>query len=891
MATLEELLGQTETQKETFSLEELLRQQRPTFSLEELHGKQTEILAKAQEKVKWIKEMDSPSEWKEEVWSTAGETMKETPGAEFFSKEFWTETGKNLVKQSVEAIKEETIGRGKRWLTTMPKLMTFQLPGLGKIAPGMEAPPPGKMGVEAGRGALDFVLFIPKTAFNLAKDPINTIKNNPLDVLILVGATAGAKRAKMLKSKIAKQKGWVMTGDYIDPLVESKMISKQLKKRLLEVPPDIELEVPIGEPLEIVKFKKNGKIPVFKHHWDGFKRDLAKTGDIPDRPLKYGKYAGMRIPLRTFEQYPWLKRVLYDEWRTGEFNALMEHTALKDELKTWRKKIPKKSQERVGIYADYMQEGGAEIMKFMKKKLPELTPAEMQYYHWGQKVFNDFLPRLNQMRALAGEKPIGKVSNYSTWIRNLGELADLGIDISKATAEQIEFHLNSLPLSMAKHRAPGLLKAGVELNYGLLLENYSRQATRNIHISPAVIKARAFLEPFTKQNWHMFEKAPRLATWLEQWTDTIAGQSRAIPKGVAGKYVRVMNSLNKNIAMAILSYNVRSALIQPSAFKLSYVFLGEKYLVQGFMKNLSKESRAFAAKNSQHLIMRKKGMYDIHAAMIHQAQLGKKFAGTKQAIAQAGMMPLQWFDYQTAQATWLGAYEMATKKLGMKKNSRRAFTYADDVIVKTQASAQIGDIAPIQRTPMGRFATLFQTFVINEWDMLTHDVLGYKNPYMNMASRSKNIARFTLGSAVVNAVYEGIFKIRSPYPAPEFAWKRGVEEGWTGLKTAGAMGRELMEQLPVLGGVIRWSTPYRTAWPAFIQTGFVEPVQMINRLLEKPKLTKDQLEWVGKILGIPATSQVLKYFRRRKKGMSHAEAIIGIRTEGEGKKKSKKYRW
>jgi len=192
---------------------------------------------------------------------------------------------------------------------------------------------------------------------------------------------------------------------------------------------------------------------------------------------------------------------------------------------------------------------------------------------------------------------------------------------------------------------------------------------------------------------------------------------------------------------------------------------------------------------------------------------------------------------------------------------------------------------------MGRFVTLFQTFVINEWDMLTHDVLGYKNPYMDMAARSKNIGRFILGSAVVNAIYEGIFKLRSPYPAPEYAFKHGVEEGWSGIKTAGAMGRELMEQLPVFGGVIRWSTPYRTAFPAFIQTSLVDPLQMLNRLLEEPSLTGDQIEWIGKILGIPGTSQIRKYIRRRKKGYSHAEALIGIRAEGAGKKKSKKYKW
>ena len=42
---------------------------------------------------------------------------------------------------------------------------------------------------------------------------------------------------------------------------------------------------------------------------------------------------------------------------------------------------------------------------------------------------------------------------------------------------------------------------------------------------------------------------------------------------------------------------------------------------------------------------------------------------------------------------------------------------------------------------------------------------------------------------------------------------------------------------------------------------------------------------LGKILGIPGTTQVSKYVRRRKRGQSHVEAIVGVRTEGTGAKK------
>jgi len=438
-------------------------------------------------------------------------------------------------------------------------------------------------------------------------------------------------------------------------------------------------------------------------------------------------------------------------------------------------------------------------------------------------------------------------------------------------------------LSFAKHRAGKILRAGVELDYGLLLENYSRQATRNIHISPAIIKARTLLEPFKAQGWDMFKETPKLATWLEQWTDRIAGQGKAIPTGKAGKIIKTMNVLNRNIAIAILSYNVRSAIIQPTAFKNSYVYLGRKYLAEGFMQNLIKEKRAFADANSQHLLARKAGMFDVTVAMMQEVPVGRKLGRAKQMFGQAGMFPLQWLDYQTARATWLGAYEMAIKKLGY--NKKRAITWADDVVVKTQASAQVGDIAPIQGTAMGKFMTLFQTFVINDYDMLTHDVFGYKNPYMNMAQRQRNIGRYVLSTAVVNAMYEGVLKIRSPYPAPIWTVKRSIEEGDSFIQAAFGVGMEMAEVYPIWGGTARWSSPYRIAYPAFMQKAIVDPFQMLKRLEAKPSITKDQAEWAATVLGIGGASQFFKYLRRRKRGQTMTEAVLGVRAETRKKKK------
>jgi len=885
--SLEELLQKPKA----LSLEDLLKPRRP-FTLGELKDKEKELLAEAQEKVKYqVEPSDKPSKWTSEFWSSLGETFRETPGGQLVTKEFWSEAGKNLVSDMAEMLQTERITPiGKQRALVEKGIQAY------RALTGKEKPP--TVGEEVGtqfRSGAEFVLFIPKTLFNLAKDPVNTIKENPLDVLFLVGAFAGTKAYKRAKAKIATKK-WMTTGDLLNPLKDNPKIAPDLRQILQKIPADAEIDMPVASALEVIKTKAKGTAPIFKHWFDWIKEDIKKAGDLGlerkgvGRLIKYGKI-GVRIPLRVFDYYKGLKRILYNEWRLADTSHLIEYDAVLKDIKGWNKKLSRKSRERVGVFADYQQEGGAELMKAMGKDMPELTPTEMQFYQWGQKVFHDLWPRINQVRTLAGADAMGKVPNYSTWIRNLHQLADLGIDITKEPAQVVEYHLSQTPFQFAKKRAKGVVKAGIELDYSKLLDIYNRKALEHIHLTPVIARARAVLEPFKvgDKTWSMYKEAPRLATWLEEWTDTIAGQKRGMPGGDWTVLTKFANKMRQNIAVAILSGNVRSALIQPTAFKLSYTLLGKKYFAIGLNLMLKKEWRDFAVKHSEHLKVRKwhqeayiEGISDI-GKKIQKTRVGEAVSTAKRAVGMAGLYPLQLLDFETARASWLGAYKMAREARGF--GHKRAVVYADDLVVRTQASARPGDIAPIQRTPWGKLLTMFQTFVINEYDFLTHDVMGYKNPYMNMKTRSRHIARFVLASSIVNALYEGVLKVRSPYPAPEWAIIKGIREKDEWYQIAGQIGREAFETFPIFGGTFRWSTPYRVALPAFIQTGVIDPIQMVNRLLSKPTLTGDQLEWLGKVLGIAGTSQVRKYIRRRKKGMNHWEALIGVRAEDKGKKK------
>jgi len=54
--------------------------------------------------------------------------------------------------------------------------------------------------------------------------------------------------------------------------------------------------------------------------------------------------------------------------------------------------------------------------------------------------------------------------------------------------------------------------------------------------------------------------------------------------------------------------------------------------------------------------------------------------------------------------------------------------------------------------------------------------------------------------------------------------------------------------------------------------------------MDVKKINQQDIETIGRLLGVPGTGQVAKYIRRRQQGMSHAEAIIGMRTDIQKKK-------
>jgi hypothetical protein len=233
----------------------------------------------------------------------------------------------------------------------------------------------------------------------------------------------------------------------------------------------------------------------------------------------------------------------------------------------------------------------------------------------------------------------------------------------------------------------------------------------------------------------------------------------------------------------------------------------------------------------------------------------------------------------------LSFYSKAGGKGVKSPGHKEAVRIADEAVLRTQASGKIGDVAPIQRGPTGRLVSLFQTFTISEWNWIMRDVIGIKNPEANLGKNVVRAMRFMITTTLINALFEDLLDVPSPFPAPEQAIKKGVQEGKGVVDTALSAGRELLEQIPVVGGAIKYSTDWKTNIPVPAAQLTQDTIKLISKLSQGQigKINEYDLETLGKGLGIPGTSQVRKFLVRIKRGQTIPEALIGVR---EGKKKA-----
>ncbi len=226
-------------------------------------------------------------------------------------------------------------------------------------------------------------------------------------------------------------------------------------------------------------------------------------------------------------------------------------------------------------------------------------------------------------------------------------------------------------------------------------------------------------------------------------------------------------------------------------------------------------------------------------------------------------------DMETAKATFHAAHEYAVKELGYK--GKKAQRFADDITMRTQASAAPSDIAPIQRTPVGKSLSLFQTFVINEWGFLTKDVLGMKNAKVSNPQAFQRVLRYVVGATAINSFYEDVLGINSPHPTPIRAFQEALEKGEDLPSATWSATQEVAEKIPLLGGGIRYGKGITGA-----------SSEVVRDFITQRSI---KAENIAKLAGVPGTAQIAKSIRAKKRGESTYGQIVGQYTRKKKKNK------
>ncbi len=617
------------------------------------------------------------------------------------------------------------------------------------------------------------------------------------------------------------------------------------------------------------------------------------------------KKAGLyEPPIRSFDDLgESMKAMTYDKAREATHLSQLGYKESAKGIDDF--KLTKIESQRVMAHA-LLQEGQTETLKRMGVKAQELSPKEMAAYKWMRNQFDDMADRFDYTSALAGKPPLGqeiklklkdmpdgtkaymsddgkfvrpatsqskspelsfynRPKNYFTLSRQLEDAEKEGFNVLNAQYDTLSDFIksNTTEFAYKKHRVKS--SAPVELDAVNVFKKYMARAHEYVNMSPVITRVNKMnstlfdtLEDGTKKAWRLQDENPRASEFLNNWTKDLQGFKWKTKLGGEefDKLDRFANVVNRNILYSTLSGNMKSFMTQIFGTRNAFTALGPDSFLKGWKQNLDKGYRKFALQNSNVLGTR------VFEHGFDKA--GNIIGKTRDEIAEKGLIPLKRLDMETAQATWLGAFDKAYKKQGL--NMKDSIGYADNIVTKTQGSATRVDRIPLARTPAGRMVSLFQTFGSYDYSFLKKDVLGL-GTNIPKSARAKTFMKYAAATEALNIAAE-LSGMGSPFPNPYKTIKDSADNGDSGAITILKTIEDLASVHPALG-----SAKYGKSIVG-------APISSIEEVIEKMNKGKE-LPWdvvaqgAAKVTGIPGMGWIPRYFKIKELGGNDWEALLG----------------
>lgn len=425
-------------------------------------------------------------------------------------------------------------------------------------------------------------------------------------------------------------------------------------------------------------------------------------------------------PIYALDKVPVLKDIYY-KLREAEHYAVQNYKVIRDFAEKQIFNLPKKSLENIGAFLTSLQDGGPERLAAMGvKEIKKLNAKELRAVQYMRDMYDAKIDQINLVRLAIGKEPIPKLPHYFTQMVVFNDF--LAADINPVFLSTDQFiKPRGVPEPMAHHRVGGT--RAVELNAKDVFLSYMKDAERIIQVSPMIAQGRLLTERSWElggRKWRLKFAEPGAYKFFSEWLDYEAGKGKVGTYGHLPTFMeRAMHTLQKNARTGVMSFYLPSALKQPLAYINTVADCGFKASMQGAIENLSASRRNFAMQTSRVLKNR-----EVDVSMAEAYDSAKTpIGGALNVVTKYGFAPLRLLDMETARSTWLAGYAKGKAK-GL--TGRDLVNFADDMVVRGQGSASRLDVSPVQRTELGRFMTLFQTFAIADWNHLRKDVLGIK---------------------------------------------------------------------------------------------------------------------------------------------------------------------
>jgi hypothetical protein len=459
----------------------------------------------------------------------------------------------------------------------------------------------------------------------------------------------------------------------------------------------------------------------------------------------------------------------------------------------------------------------------LEKEMPVLTPEEMKVYKHMRSVLDDIGEDLFRVMSETNKDPITRQKNYFTiayseGLESLKQNHNTIYDPEGSINYRGPLYEEKLFGSLKKRSKKGLPFA-LEKSAKKVFLNYLNNALDYIHKQPLISElnevlsdkgwdlGKRHLTASSKEKidpYFLSKEKPGLYKFIRRLNNQLTGRDPEAWGSWGPREEKIIRKITSNIVGAVIGFLPRTGVVQISSLKNTAAITG-RHTFTGIYDSLNIGKFKAARRESPFL-----------KVSISDAELDAIFqGGVMGRTKRAATIHIKYIDAWTRTVSYLAAKRYiesnnakirAGRLKGKIYEGKDLIWEAERITAKTQASGLATDIAPIQRSAVGKALYLLQTFTINEWNLLYKEVLGIGKEGMSYRRRGMRLFNYALATAAINTLLEDVFQINSSSPSPIKTIMRLVEEGEDPATITKEVALDILGAVPGLFGSLRYGS-------------------------------------------------------------------------------------